>query len=255
MLGGISGNWFSGAGATPVPVFTVPVLLVLDNLDGTITATVSNNAGQTSRFLIQEEGDDLVVWPHTKGGNGDIIINGLNIEENYFIVAQPFSTPYIGNMSNIQEITSHSSMIQNRDARNHMSKFIQNLLIHATKFNWYIKRVKAQGIPSSQINVPFIGEPTNVQYNENVHVKDQPIIFQSRGAVPIVIQRTGGYNKADLGFGNARIGDFTAFCSIEHNIEIDDRLIDSVMNIEYRVVHSTPHKDGLYRHLELKWLQ
>lgn len=245
---------WAGGGATP-PTFTIPVILVTDRLDGTIRVTVSNNAGQISRLLYQESNGDLNIWPTTQTGNGYKDITGLDTEEDIYFTAQPISGSYLGTISNIHELTSKNSKIQNRDSRNHMSKFIQNLLIRSTKFDWYIKRVKSTGIPTSQLNVPFIGQPTTIQYNENVRVANQAEIFQARGSIPICIQRTSGYNKADIGFGTVRMGDFTAFCSIEHEVEIDDRLIDPVSDIEYRVVHSTPHKDGLYRHLELKWLR
>jgi hypothetical protein len=238
-----------------IPNLKTPVILVLDQLDGTIKVTFSNNGGQNSRLLYQESGGALLTWGSTQTGDGDLILSGLDVEEDYLFVAQAVWNQYKGPLSNIQELTSKSSKVKNRDNRNHMSKFIQNLLIRSTLFDWYTKMTKASGIPTSQLNVPFIGQPVTVQYNENVRVANQAEIFQARGSIPMCIQRTGGYNKADLGFGTVRMGDFTAFCSIEHKVEIDDRLIDPVSDIEYRVVHSTPHKDGLYRHLELKWLR
>jgi hypothetical protein len=107
------------------------------------------------------------------------------------------------------------------------------------------------------VNIPFAADPiaANIQYNENVRVSDQQGFYQNRGLKPICRQRTGGLNKADIGFAQVKFGDFTAFCAIDYEVDIDDRLIHSKTGDEYRVVHSTPHENGLMRHLELKLLR
>jgi hypothetical protein len=233
---------------------TKPVLLVTDLHDGVIRAALTNNAGQTSRIKYEESGYDIVIHPISITDDGYVDISGLHTELDIYFLAQVWDGVNDGLISNIHEIQSQDSKVKNRDQRKHMSSFIKNLLVRSPKFNWYTKMVAAAGIPDSQINMPFTGEIVHSQLNENVHVADQPAIFQCRGSINVVIQRTGGFNKADLGFGNVRFGDFTAFCDIDHRVELDDRLINPIDQTEYRVVHSTPHTNGLYRHLELKWL-
>jgi hypothetical protein len=236
-----------------------PVVLVINvsTIPGRVKVIVSNNLGQDSRIKYQKGGGAVVVHPTLVTGNTFIYIDNLTLSSDYLFFAQPYDgVNDVGDPSNIHELTVANFQVKNKDERKHMTSFIKHLMRSTQLFDWYAKKISnLEGIPSAQLNIPFSGTLVHPQYNENVRVADQPDIFQARGSIPLVKQRTSGFNKSQIGIGTVKFGDFTAFCAIDYEVDIDDRIIDPVNNMEYKVVHSTPHLNGLYRHLELKWLR
>jgi len=69
-----------GTYSASVPTFTRPGLAVVDDGDGSVTATVTNNAGQTSRLKYKKASDtDWTVHGTSKTGNGTITdLTGLD---------------------------------------------------------------------------------------------------------------------------------------------------------------------------------
>jgi len=235
-------------------------LAVVD--DGTgVSLTASAVIADPTLFLRFYYGKEFSVsWDgyveRSVAGSGSKQITGLTFGQRYAVTAVSRDSGLLMSAPTLPLVVAPSSQaILNNDSRNHMRAFIEHALRRSTKYTWH-KKLVSTTVPSRMVNVPFAGEPlpADIQYNENVRVADQPNIFQNRGLVPIVRQRTGGMNKADIGFADVKFGDFTAFCPIDYGIDMDDRLIHANTGEEYKVVHSTPHENGLFRHLELKWL-